>query len=489
MAIAFDPIAARAALAELPVLAAHESLEPPALEKVFVPAQHAKALSLDASVVVGMRGAGKSWWTSVLASEPHRRFVSRQLQGTSLAKVVVQVGFGTEDNEKDFPNPDTLNRLLGEGLDPVAIWQTVVLRHALRAIERDLPSAQSSWRDRIRWVVENPDDVNALLTDCDVALSARDRVLLIVFDAFDRLSGEWEKVRTLSTAALALGLRLRSRRALRLKFFIRPDLDEDPSIWSFPDSSKLRQAKVDLAWSSTDLYGLVFMHLGNTKDFGAEFRRNTRQPANDWSQNDDVFIPPLALSRSRDVQQPIVEAIADRHMGANAKRGTTYTWVPLHLADAIGRIGPRSYLLAFKRAAEHTREHRPEHSRALHFTAIQQGVVKASETRVQEIEEDYPWVKPLLEAARGVSVPIEIAELASRWSPDCLRRMNAAIGSKLPPRRYSTDPVREGNLNALVDDLVELAVLYRTSDGRLNMPDIFRVGFGVRRKGGVKPPR
>ena len=36
---------------------------------------------------------------------------------------------------------------------------------------------------------------------------------------------------------------------------------------------------------------------------------------------------------------------------------------------------------------------------------------------------------------------------------------------------------------------VELAVLYRTKDGRLNMPDIFRVGFGIRRKGGVRPPR
>jgi hypothetical protein len=41
----------------------------------------------------------------------------------------------------------------------------------------------------------------------------------------------------------------------------------------------------------------------------------------------------------------------------------------------------------------------------------------------------------------------------------------------------------------LIEDLVELAILYRTEDSRLNMPDIFRVGFGIRRMGGVRPPR
>ncbi len=67
--------------------------------------------------------------------------------------------------------------------------------------------------------------------------------------------------------------------------------------------------------------------------------------------------------------------------------------------------------------------------------------------------------------------------------------MKKAAGAKLPPRRFTNDPFRKGSPEALIDDLVELAVLYRTKDGRLNMPDIFRVGFGIRRKGGVKPPR
>lgn len=490
MALKFDPQAARAALTQLPDLAAQESLAPPDLAAVYVPAHHAKALHLDASVVVGMRGAGKSWWTAVLASTEHREFVSGQLPSSALSRVTAEVGFGLDLTEADFPRAETLNALVDAGVDPGAIWLAVVLRHALRATGQAEPDPESAWSDRVRWVSHHTDEVHALLTASDTMLSERGQVLLVLFDAFDRLSNDWDKVRRLSRAALQLGLQLRSRRAIRLKFFIRPDLDEDPEIWRFPDASKLRHAKVDLAWSSADLYGLVFMRLGNAGDcFAAEFRRETRRELAPWSERQGVYLPPPELTRDPEVQQLVVEGLADRYMGGGPKRGTTYTWVPLHLADAAGKISPRSYLLAFKSAAEHTAAHRPDHQRALHYSAIQEGVVKASEIRVQEIAEDYPWVTPLLEAARGALVPITAEELSNRWTSDGLLKMRRAARTKLPPRRFTSDPIRGGRPDALIDDLVELAVLYRTKDNRLNIPDIFRVGFGIRRRGGVKPPR
>jgi hypothetical protein len=365
----------------------------------------------------------------------------------------------------------------------------VVLRHVLRAVQRPVPFSDGDWRKAVKWYNGHLDEANDLLTTCDAQLAADGRVLLVLFDAFDRLATDWEKVRPLTSGALKLGLRLRSRRSIRTKFFVRPDLEEDDEVWRFPDSSKLRHAKVDLAWSSTDLYGLIFMHLGNARDFGPQFREGTsRVTGAEWHEREGVHVPPPQISRE-DVQRPIIEAIADRSMGGGPKRGYTYSWVPLHLADAKGRISPRSYLLAFKRAAEHTAERWPDHGLALHYTAIQQGVVKASQVRVDEIGEDYPWVKPLLEAARGAVVPMTSAEVSSRWSADSLGQMEKAAGAKLPPRRFTNDPFRKGSPEALIDDLVELAVLYRTKDGRLNVPDIFRVGFGIRRKGGVKPPR
>lgn len=490
MTLAFEPQVSRCAIAQFPELAAQESLEPPDLTRVYVPSHHTKALHLDASVVVGMRGAGKSWWTAVLASPKHREFVSAQLQGSTLSRVTARVGFGLDETETEFPRAETLNALLDEGSDPVALWLAVVLRHALQ--ETGQPDIGNGWRERVSWVVNHRDEVNAKLTASDAELARRGQVLLVLFDAFDRLSTDWHKVRTLSSAALQLGLQLRSRRALRLKFFIRPDFDEDSEIWRFPDSSKLRHAKVDLAWSSTDLYGLVFMHLGNTDTFGSEFRSSTARGLDvAWEERYGVYLLPSELAREAKTQQQVVEALADRYMGSSPKRGTTYTWVPLHLADAFGKISPRSYLLAFKRAAEHTASQRPDHHRALHYSAIQEGVIKASGVRVEEIAEDYPWVEPLLEAARGAVVPITEADLSDRWTADCLTKMRRAAKTrnKLPPRRYTSDPIRRDRPEALIYDLVELGVLYRTKDGRINIPDIFRVGFGIKRKGGVKPPR
>lgn len=60
---------------------------------------------------------------------------------------------------------------------------------------------------------------------------------------------------------------------------------------------------------------------------------------------------------------------------------------------------------------------------------------------------------------------------------------------KLPPRKFTNDVVRAGNPMALIDDLEELAVLFKTSDGRINIPDIFRIQPGMKRKGGVRAVR
>jgi hypothetical protein len=237
------------------------------------------------------------------------------------------------------------------------------------------------------------------------------------------------------------------------------------------------------------LYGLLVTYLGNAPEFGAMLREATQRDYKcDWRLRDSVFVAPQSL-RDTAVQRPVIESLVDRTMGNSPRRGYTYSWVPLHLADAKGRISPRSYLLAFKRAAEDTEQRFPHHGMALHYRAVQEGVVRASGVRVQEICEDHPWVKPLLEAARGATVPMTEEEVSRRWPASCLEGMRTAVGPRLPPRRFTNDPIRAGRAEALIDDLVELAVLYRTTDERLNMPDIFRVGFGIKRRGGVRPPR
>jgi hypothetical protein len=484
-----DPAATRASLAQLPDVAAQESLEPPSLGQIYVPLGHQRALSLDTAIVVGMRGAGKSLWTAVLSSQGHRVFVASFINNQALVSVDVRIGFGLDSSNEHFPSDTVLARLVADAHEPLAIWRAVVLRHTVRAAGVKPPFPSSDWAADVAWVAQHPEEMGALFSECDKKLMAKGKTLLVLFDALDRLASTWEGVRRLTMGALQLGLQCRSLRAIRLKFFLRPDMEEDEVIWQFRDSSKLRHSKVELSWPTADLYGLILMYLANSEEHGSQFRDFVARSVRvQWTEKDGVFPPPRELTTDDKKLRPIIETIAGAWMGRSAKRGFTYTWVPTHLADAVGRVSPRSFLLAFKRAAELTGESYHNHEAALHYEAIQQGVIAASRIRVGEIKEDYPWVKPLLEAARGLTVPCDPRELTAHWTAERIDQVDQAT-DKLPPRRFSTDPYRPRSHEALIDDLVELAVLYRTEDNRLNMPDIFRLEFNIKRKGGVKPPR
>ena len=174
-------------------------------------------------------------------------------------------------------------------------------------------------------------------------------------------------------------------------------------------------------------------------------------------------------------------------MGANHRRGRPYTWVANHLEDTEKRLSPRSFLAALRAAADDTSSEHPEHEYALHYDSIKRGVQAASKIRVLELQEDHPWVHRVMSALAGMLVPLEFDEIAERWQSrgvlDELNREVAQGDVKLPPLRL--DAGAEG----VRLDLESLGVLQRLLDGRVNIRDVYRVGYGLGRKGGVKPSR
>ena len=168
-------------------------------------------------------------------------------------------------------------------------------------------------------------------------------------------------------------------------------------------------------------------------------------------------------------------------------RGATYTWIPNHLGDTEGRASPRSFLAALKEAARDTDERYPDHDRALHYDSIKQGVQKASGIRVREIREDYPWVHRALEPLGGLSVPCAFGDIEERWGEkDVIARLKCEAANdevKLPPPQIDRGAV------GVREDLEALRIFHRMFDGRVQIPDVFRVGYGLLRKGGVKPVR
>ena len=478
----------RKAFRELPDVAAQESLQPPGSGALYVPASHTNALSLDTTVVVGMRGAGKSVWTAALLDVDTRQRLVRAGAPSSLEQTHVQVGYSVDPAEGKHPSKDVLQNLIAAGFEPRHIWSAVLARKLAENSELPLPPSKR-WSETVAWVKQDPEAFEQLLAQCAQTLKSQGKNFLLVFDSMDTtVPGKWRDVRSLARGALEVALMCRPYSNIRLKFFMRPDMEEDPEITDFRDASKLMHNKVELMWRPVDLYGLVFHVLANGAA-GRQFRTLVSQSTGlEWSQSDSAYQLPASLRSTSDAQWQVIDTLAGPYMGTNKRRGYTYTWIPLHLADAFGRVAPRSLLLALRTAAEITEEEYPV-GQPLHYEGIKRGVAQASEVRVAELsKEDYPWVTPLLRALRGLTVPLDLTDVKRRWTKTVRDSAIGACSDKLPPRRYSSVNAPRQTTDLLIDDLVELGVVYRTGDNRLNIPDIFRVGFEIRRKGGVRPP-
>ena len=93
---------------------------------------------------------------------------------------------------------------------------------------------------------------------------------------------------------------------------------------------------------------------------------------------------PEELVGDAEKQGQVFDSIAGSQMGLGSKRGRPYTWIPAHLADGRGEISPRTFLHVIKAAAEWSVTQPP--STAIDFQGIQEGVRRASSSRLAELE-------------------------------------------------------------------------------------------------------
>ena len=170
-------------------------------------------------------------------------------------------------------------------------------------------------------------------------------------------------------------------------------------------------------------------------------------------------------------QQEVFDEIAGPYMGSNARRGRTYTWVPNHLADGLDAVSPRSFLAAIRKAAEEP----IKHDYALHWSGLHEGVRHASTIRADEIEEDIPWAHEAMSVLKDLLVPCTRAALLRAWK-----------GATLLEKGIDGLPADYGDV---LEELRRTGILKVLPDQRINIPDVYRLGFGLRRKGGFAPRR
>ena len=451
----------------------------------YVPPTHARALDPEATLIEGMRGAGKSFWWSLLASADHRDFVRTNYPEAQLpSNLVVGQGFGTAFANENYPDPETLSKLV-QLFKPRTIWRAVIAVHA----KFDGSFAKlTDWAQRVKWIDSNPEKFSVALAAADQRFQNTGSTLLVLFDALDRLADDWQHIRPLAKGLLQVALEVRSTKNIRCKVYVRPDMLRDEEITSFPDFSKLEAGKAILTWRRADLYALLFQCLGNASKGGKEFRSlagSLAAAGKDLKKSS--WKVPLELRTNEELQEALFEKLAGKAMGASTKRGKPYTWLVNHLQDSMDQVSPRSFFAALKAASVETPE---DDVLPLNYRGIQFGVQQASQIRVREIIEDYPWVRWVMEPLRGnLTVPCGVRDIEKIWKEEktlsSLETRLAGQGNavKLPPQNL------DFGTQGILGDLESLGMLERIDGKRIQMPDVYRVAFGFGRRGGVKPLR
>lgn len=232
---------------------------------------------------------------------------------------------------------------------------------------------------------------------------------------------------------------------------------------------------------------MLWQYLGNG-DHGEAPRRCLADV--EWpvfeNEGKDIFrAPPLLTADEEFQRQRFHSVIAGPWMGTDSRRGFPYTRILNHLGDSDGMVSPRSFIVALRTAAIDTADRHPDHAFPLHYDSMERGVREASKIRVLEHREEYPWVNRLLAPLSAMVVPGRFEGIERIWNnKDILDRLSDQIGQdyvKLPPRSINRGSV------GVRENLDALGVFRRLKDNRVDIPDVFRSGYGLGRKCGAKP--
>jgi hypothetical protein len=455
-------------------------VQAPTLEELFAPLSHAAALDPAAPVVQGARGAGKSFWAGVLAKRSLRTAAAKAYPRLGLDRTEVEFGF-TGLGGPEGLDREKLDSILQDRADPIAArgfwWATI-----LRGLERSL-GREKSLKEMLP-VAENMEARENLIGRGSRELEEQGKALLVVYDALDTVATSWPRRRMLTLALLEVVWAMRAWKALRPKVFVRPDQLEDDALL-FVELPKIRTGAVRLSWSGTDLYGLLFsrLALGQARKPFFELLQELGLPT---ATREEILARRWQLATGEDSQRELMKAFAGRYMSPGQhgyKKGYTYDWPLKHLADALNEVTPRSFLGLAIGAATYGQ---PPANRVFTPDGIRHGLRRASTTRVDQLHQEFPWIKGVLAPLAGLLLPQDEAVVFKAWArAGTVQRAvrDAAQKGYLPPFARGDDEDEP----ALFAAMQRIGVMSRRDDGRLDMPDLFRVAAKLLKKGGTAP--
>lgn len=468
----------RTALSRLPSDHDAKGEHKPSPDEIFAPEQHANALDPYTSIVVGSRGTGKSFWAGVLNDDDNRAVASDFYPHLNLNSIIVADGYSSTAHQRYLDN------LVPSGMESESaylFWQATIIKAAAEKLKPDaLPKKLSSYMKKY----SDPEDAEIYLQRLDKLLSKNENILLITFDALDTISRDWHRSTLILDALFEVVWSLRARKYIKAKVFIRPEQLNDESL-RFIEMPKLRSSRVQLEWNQVELYGLLFSRLAfecKNEDFiNLSSKIGYKVPSDDFKRR--KF---WTLTHDKNAQKKIMNFFCGPYMGTNYKKGGTYDWPYKHLADANGEVTPRSFVKLFVGASRYSDS---THKTVISPEGIRHGLREASKVRVEQLVIEYRWISRALAPLAGLRVPCEMVELFERWKKSntikvILEAANSKDNGFLPP---FPNTVRTARNEALLDSMAKIGVVEYRQDGRVDIPDLFRVAALMLKKGGLSP--
>ena len=462
-----------------------EGEDPSLLPKTFYPvADHLRMLDPDVVLIVGPRGSGKTEIFRAFTDAGLALYIgrfSRSIRMLPSDKTTWTKGYpvGREGFDayglKDF----TLHK--GTEVDAIqGLWFAYLVR-GLKQYLDDAAEAALSSLFRIQagaaeanyeaWLEVRQESLLAL-DRLDEKLERDDRYIVVAYDELDTLGGsDWNAMGAGVRGLIALWAAYARRwRRIRPKIFLRTDLFDRFATSGGADLAKLAAARVELSWSERELYAMLLRRIANTSDRLAEYVRACRSKI-DWSNDPNLGWIPV-LSKWTEVK-PVIERLLGPYMGANSRKGLTYRWPIAHVSDGRKRVVPRPMVRLFEEAASgQNASDRPVGGmRILHPTSMRRALDRVSSEHVVHALDEWPWIRWLKDQLNGRQVPAERREIEDLLIVD-------SDGHQAQPPFLDS---RE-----LLDYVIEVGILTeRRSDGRIDAPDLFLHGLGLKRKGGV----
>ncbi len=445
-------------------------------------AEHLRLLDPDVVLVVGPRGSGKTEIARVLTD-------ATLFDAVKLYAPAVRLPIGSSEWLRLYPAGSKsfegigLRTFMQAAGDSTETLRELWFAYLVRALYDNLDDQGRT--DMAPLLAPVAADVEAIhrvfrelgtkpvvvLDRLDEQFEQNGHYLFATYDELDTLgNGDWKLVEAGVRGLVALWAAYARRwRRIRAKLFLRTDLYERHAKAGGADLAKLAAGRVELVWSDRDLYGLLLKRLANVNEELANYVKVVKGVL--WSNDPSLgLIPKLRTSQDA---RPVVERMVGVYMGANQKKGLVYRWLLDHVRDGLGRGYPRPFVRLIEEGSRQELQSSGtlKTPRLLEPASLRRALDRVSGDHVAQSKDEWPWLEGLKE--RLHSNPL--VPYTEKESIKLLEGLDAQGAAILP---------FEGR--ELLDYLLELGIFRRRPDGRLDAPDLYLAGLGLRRKGGVR---